>query len=398
MLLLQEKYHRMNKLLNEKQWRQYVAIEAQEKENIALVARTAKVSINTIKRGLSEIARGEVYTPGERIRRKGAGPKRIIEKDPGLKTDLEELLNPKGDPMSLVRWTTQSLAHLVVALEGKGHAIKKSALYEYLVSEGFSLKANKKNIEGVFHPDRDEQFEHIKKTCKQFEQRGSPIISVDCKKKELLGNFKNNGREWQPRGKNRSVNVYDFKSLADGTAIPYGIYDVLRNAGFINVGIDHETSSFAVESIRRWWRTVGTRLYPTKTELLITSDGGGSNGVKRRLWKTELQRFANETGLSITVTHLPPATSKWNKIEHRLFSFISINWRAKPLTSLEIIIELLNHTTTKEGLTVQAVIDKNTYPTKVKVSDEEFNAINIVRDAFHGDWNYIIKPQKSSVN
>jgi transposase len=394
MLLLKDKYRRMDKILNEKQWRQYLATEAEEKDNVAAVARAAHVSVNTIKRGLSEIANGDIYTPGDRIRAKGAGPKRIIEKDPTLKADLELLLKPKGDPMSLVRWTTKSLSNLVAAIENQGHSMKKSALYEYLISEGFSLKANKKNIEGVSHPDRDAQFEHINQACKIFEEKGNPIISVDCKKKELIGNFKNNGLEWQPKGKNTTVNVYDFKNLSDGKAVPYGVYDVIKNAGFVNVGIDHETSSFAVESIRRWWNTVGKRLYPDKTELLILSDGGGSNGVKRRLWKTELQQLANETRLSINVNHLPPATSKWNKIEHRLFSFISINWRANPLTSLEVIIELLNHTTTKEGLTVQAVIDKNIYPTKIKVSDKEFNAINIIRDDFHGDWNYTIKPQE----
>lgn len=393
MLLLKDKYQRMDSILNEKQWRQYLATEAEEKDNVALVARTAKVSINTIKRGLSEIASGDIYAPGDRIRAKGAGPKRIIDKDPTLKTDLELLLKPKGDPMSLVRWTTESLASLVCAIGEKGHTMKKSALYEYLISEGFSLKANKKNIEGVSHPDRNAQFEHINQTCKTFEAKGSPIISVDCKKKELIGNFKNNGREWQPKGQNRTVNVYDFKNLSDGKAVPYGIYDVIRNSGFVNVGIDHETSAFAVESIRRWWNTVGKKLYPGKTELLITSDGGGSNGVRNRLWKTELQNFSNETGLSITINHLPPATSKWNKIEHRLFSFISINWRAKPLTSLEVIIELLNHTTTKEGLAVQAVIDKNTYPTGIKISDKELKKLNIVRDDFHGDWNYTINPQ-----
>ena len=272
--------------------------------------------------------------------------------------------------------------------------MKKSALYAYLRSEGFSLKANKKDIEGLSHPDRDLQFQHIHQSCQGFEQQGHPMISVDCKKKELIGNFKNNGREWQAKGQNIAVNVYDFKNLSDGKAVPYGVYDVIQNAGFVNVGMDHDTASFAVESIRRWWQTLGIQLYPTQQELLILSDGGGSNGVKNRLWKKELQTLANETGLTITVHHLPPATSKWNKIEHRLFSFISMNWRAKPLTSLETIIELLNHTTTQEGLTVQAVLDQHRYPTKVRVSDQEMNSINLIRDAFHGEWNYTIKPQK----
>ena len=335
-----------------------------------------------------------IYTPGSRIRAKGAGPKRICDKDTTLKTDLEKLIEPKGDPMSLVQWTTKSLAHLVSALAEKKHTIKKSALANLLGADGFSLKANKKNIEGMSHPDRDLQFKHIKETCDTFEQAGNPIISVDCKKKELIGNFKNNGKEWQPKGKNEIVNVYDFKNLSDGKACPYGVYDIVCNSGFVNVGLDHDTAAFAVESIRRWWNTTGKKLYPNKKELLITSDGGGSNGTRNRLWKKELQRFSTETGLSVTVNHLPPATSKWNKIEHRLFSYISINWRGRPLTSLETIIELLSHTTTTKGLTVTAVIDTNIYPVGVKVSDDEFKQFNIIRDAFHGEWNYTIKPLK----
>lgn len=388
------KYERMRTLLNEKQWRQYLATEAEERENAALVAREAKVSINTITRGRLDIARGDLYTPGTRIRAKGAGPKRITDTDPALIEDLESLVDPKGDPMSLVRWTTKSLAHLVTSLGKKHHTIKKSALAALLSAQGFSLKANKKNIEGVSHPDRDLQFQHIKKTCASFEKNGYPIISVDCKKKELIGNFKNNGREWQGKGMDTVVNVYDFQSLADGKAAPYGVYDIVKNIGFVNVGVDHDTASFAVESIRRWWKAVGKKLYAGTRELLITSDGGGSNGVRNRLWKKELQRFSNETGLSVTVNHLPPATSKWNKIEHRLFSYISINWRGKPLSSLETIIELLSRTTTEKGLTVSAVVDKNSYPIGIKVSDEEMGRLHITRNEFHGDWNYTIEPQR----
>jgi transposase len=390
------KYQRMRVILNEKQWRQYLATEAEERKNVAVVAREAGVSINTITRGRLEIAAGTSYTPGSRIRAKGAGPKRIIETDTELVKDLEALLEPKGDPMSLLQWTTKSLANLVVSLEEKHHTIKKSALANLLGKLGFSLKANKKNIEGVSHPDRDAQFQQIQETCETFENKGNPIISVDCKKKELIGNFKNNGSEWQPKGRNTTVNVYDFKSLADGKAAPYGVYDLIRNTGFVNVGVDHDTASFAVESIRRWWNTVGQPLYPDKKELLITSDGGGSNGVRNKLWKKELQQLADETNLSITVAHFPPATSKWNKIEHRLFSYISINWRGKPLTSLETIIELISHTTTAEGLTVTAVVDQNIYPTGVKVSDAEMASINIVRNDFHGDWNYVIRPRTPS--
>ncbi len=238
-----------------------------------------------------------------------------------------------------------------------------------------------------------QQFGHITALCQQFEQKQALAISVDCKKKELLGRFKNQGREWQPKGHETQVNVYDYRSLADGKAIPYGIYDLVHNQGFVNVGIDHETAEFAVESIRRWWKRCGKQLYPEASELLITADGGGSNGVHNKLWKKALQRLANEEQLTITVAHYPPATSKWNKIEHRLFSFISINWRAKPLTSLETVIELISHTTTEEGLHVSAIKDSHTYPTGLTVSDAELQALNIVRDAFHGEWNYTIKPQ-----
>ena len=388
------KYERMSSLLNEKQWRQYLATEAEERGNIRLVAREARVSTNTIIQGKKEISSGDIYTQGSRIRNHGAGPKKIRDKDATLVSDLEKLVEPKGDPMAIIRWTAKSLTTLVAALTAMGHEIERTALAEVLHSLNFSLKANKKNIEGVSHPDRDEQFVYIKKTCEEFEQMGNPIISVDCKKKELIGNFKNNGKEWQPKGKNEIVNVYDFKNLSDGKAAPYGVYDILKNTGFVNVGIDHDTASFAAESIRRWWHTVGKKLYPDKKEILITSDGGGSNGTRNKLWKKELQRLSNETGLSIKVAHLPPATSKWNKIEHRLFSYISINWRGKPLTSLETIIELLSHTTTKEGLIVTAVVDQNTYPIGIKVSDEEMKKLNIIRNEFHGEWNYVISPQK----
>jgi transposase len=395
MLSAKDKYQHMGKLLNEKQWRQYLGTEALERDNISLVARNSGVAINTIKKGIKEIKNGDHYAPGGRIRAKGAGVKRIIDTDPTFKRDLEDIIEPKGDPMSPIRWTTRSLEHIVLALKERGHSMQKSALHRLLTKEGFSMKANKKNIEGISHPDRDQQFQHIKQTIGKFETSKLPIISIDCKKKELIGNFKNNGREWQGKGQNRVVNVYDFKNLSDGKAVPYGVYDVLQNTGFVNVGVDHDTAVFAGESVRRWWNQVGKTLYPEAKEILITSDGGGSNGVRNRLWKVTLQQISNETGLSITVTHLPPATSKWNKIEHRLFSFITINWRAKPLTSLETIIELLSHTTTKEGLKVTAMIDQNKYPTKIKVTDAQLATINIVRNSFHGEWNYTIKPQNT---
>ena len=380
-------------MLNEKQWRQYLAAEAKQRGSVSEVARAARVSLNTVKLGLKELEAGELYRPGERIRKAGGGMKKLVETDATLLADLEQELEPKGDPMSFLRWTTKSLAHVVKALAAKGHHIRKSALAEVLHAQGFSLRANKKTIEGKSHADRDAQFAHINSTCRAFEQQGAPIISVDGKKKELLGNFKNNGREWQAKGEDTRVNVYDFLSLADGKAIPSGIYDLVHKSGFVNVGIDHETAEFAVESIRRWWHTCGNSLYPEQKELLITADGGGSNGVKHRLWKKKLQDLANEEQLTITVVHYPPATSKWNTIEHRLFSCISINWRATPLTSLEVVLERISHTTTKEGLAVTALKDSHTYPTGIKVSDDELAALNLSRDSFHGEWNYTIKPQ-----
>jgi len=389
----EQAYQQMRSMLNEKQWRQYLAVEAKQRGSISQVAHEAGVSLNTVKRGLAELEAGESYQPGERIRKVGGGKKKVVETDLTLLADLEQELEPKGDPMSFVQWTSKSLAHLVEALEVKGHRIKKSALAEVLHAQGFSLHANKKTIEGKSHVDRDGQFAYINGACKQFEQKGAPIISVDCKKKELIGNFKNNGREWQAKGEQTEVNVYDFLSLADGKAIPYGVYDLVHKRGFVNVGIDHDTAEFAVESIRRWWQTCGKGLYPGKKELLITADGGGSNGARNRLWKKKLQELANEEHLAITVAHYPPATSKWNKIEHQLFSFISINWRAKPLTSLEVVLELISHTTTKEGLAVTAVKDSNTYPTGLKVSEDELATLNLTRDPFHGEWNYTIKPQ-----
>jgi hypothetical protein len=386
-----EQYAILRPTLNELQWRIYLGTESEKIGfgGISIVARDSGSDRKTIRKGVVE---SKQPFP-KRVRKIGGGRKGLKETDVTLVKDLEEILEPKGDPMTFVKWTTKSLAHLVASLEDKQHTIKKSALADLLATLGFSLKANKKNIEGVSHPDRDLQFKHIKNTCATFENKGSPIISVDCKKKELIGNFKNNGKEWQPKGKNTIVNVYDFMSLSDGKACPYGVYDTILNTGFVNVGINHDTASFAVESIRRWWKNVGKKLYPNKKELLITSDGGGSNGVRNKLWKKELQNFSNETKLAISVTHLPPATSKWNKIEHRLFSFISMNWRGRPLTSLETIIELLSHTKTDKGLTVTAIVDKNIYPTGVKVTDDEMKKLNILRDEFHGEWNYTIKPQ-----
>jgi len=390
-----DKYAQMQALLNEKQWRQYLALEAQDRGTIAGVARDAGVSRNTVKRGRQEMGAGDSYRPGQRIRNAGGGRKRLVDRDATLRADLEQELDPKGDPMRLVQWTTKSVAHLTTALAAKGHRIQRTAVAKLLHDLGFSLRANKKTIEGTPPPDRDAQFGHINHRCKEFEQRSEPIISVDCKKKELIGAFKNNGREWQAKGADTRVNVYDFLSLADGKAVPYGVYDLVHNRGFVNVGIDHDTAEFAVESIRRWWKTCGQQLYPDVRRLLITADSGGSNGARTRLWKQKLQELANEAQLAITVAHYPPATSKWNTIEHRLFAYISINWRATPLRSLETIIELISHTTTKEGLQVTAVKDSHAYPTGINVSDAEMAALNLSRDTFHGEWNYTLRPHEA---
>jgi hypothetical protein len=384
----------MRAALNERQWRLYLAMEAKKRGRggISQVAREADTTRKTIRKGIAEIESGQAYVAGDRVRSRGGGRKRLSTQDPTLLADLEALLDPKGDPMSLLKWTTKSISHLQQALGEKGHRVGETTIRRLLRAHDYTLQANKKEHEGASAPERDSQFAHIKEACARCEAAGQPIISVDCKKKELLGTFKNNGREWQPKGQPVPVNVYDFLSLAEGKALPYGVYDVVRNTGFVNVGQDHDTAAFAVESIRRWWHQHGQDAYPTAHELLIVADGGGSNSARGRLWKKELQGLATETGLIVRVCHLPPGTSKWNKIEHKLFSYISINWRARPLTSMETVIELISHTTTAGGLTVAAVADTNAYPTKIGVSDAELRALHLVRDAFHGDWNYALHP------
>ncbi len=388
-------YEIMHATLNERQWRVYLAVEAKKigRGGISQVAREAHATRDTIRRGVAEIEGGLAYVAGDRQRRPGGGRKRRSDQDPTLVADLEALLDPKGDPMSLLKWTTKSITHLQQALAAQGHTVGETTVRRLLQAHDYTLQANRKEHEGATDPDRDGQFTHIKDACAVFEQTSQPVISVDCKKKELLGNFKNNGQEWQPQGQPATVNVYDFLSLADGKAIPYGVYDVLHNTGFVNVGQDHDTAAFAVESIRRWWTQHGRARYADAQELLIVADGGGSNSTRARLWKRELQRLANETGLRVRVCHLPPGTSKWNQIEHKLFSYISVNWRARPLTSMETVIELISRTTTARGLRVTAVGDTNTYPTKIAVTDAEMEALNLLRDAFHGNWNYVILPQ-----
>jgi hypothetical protein len=388
-------YAVMRAALNERQWRVYLAVEAKKigRGGISTVAREAQSTRGTIRKGIVEVESGQPYVEGDRIRSSGGGRKRLSAQDPTLVSDLEALLDPKGDPMSLLKWTTKSISKLCTALQEQGHTVAETTVRRLLQAHDYTLQANKKAHEGASAPDRDGQFTHIKEECARFEEEGKPIISVDCKKKELLGNFKNNGQEWQPKGQPVTVHVYDFLSLADGKAIPYGVYDVLQNTGFVNVGQDHDTAAFAVESIRRWWQQHGQDRYAGARELLIVADGGGSNSTRGRLWKRELQCLANETGLTLRVSHLPPGTSKWNKIEHKLFSYISINWRARPLTSMETVIELISSTTTMGGLTVAAVVDTNSYPTKISVSQAELQALHLVRDPFHGDWNYALHPQ-----
>jgi hypothetical protein len=388
-----EQYRFLKKHLNERQWRLFLATEAKKYGfgGIRAVARLSGSHKNTVAHGIADM--NESSFPKDRIRRSGGGRKQLTMRNPTLEPDLEDLLEPKGDPMRTVQWTTKSPDKLASTLKQAGHKVSATTIVRILKAKEFSLQANKKNIEGVSHPDRDGQFELINATVKGFLATGDPIISVDAKKKELIGNFKNNGREWTPKGGATSVNVYDFPSLADGKAVPYGVYDIVHNAGYVNVGTDADTGAFSVESIRRWWNDYGKGHYPSNKRLLITCDGGGSNSSRGRLWKTQLQELATEIGLDITVRHYPPATSKWNKIEHRLFSYISINWRGKPLTCLETVIELISHTTTKGGLTVTAVADMNTYEKGLKISDEKMKALNLERHEFHGEWNYTIRPK-----
>ena len=383
--------------LDERQRRVLLAAEARSlgRGGVSAVARAARVSRPTIHKGLSELAEGpSAGEPVGRVRRPGAGRKRLREKDPGLLVVLEALVDPdtRGDPRSPLRWTCKSVRQLAEALSQQGHPVSHEVVRELLREAGYSLQANAKRLEGATHPDRDAQFRYLNEQVKEFLAKGQPVVSVDAKKKELVGRYKNAGREWQPTGEPEAVNVYDFLSQAEGRAIPYGIYEVGRNVGWVNVGRDHDTATFAAESLRRWWWAMGHAVYPQAKRWLVCADGGGSNGYRVRLWKVEVQRLADETGLPITVCHLPPGTSKWNKIEHRLFSHISLNWRGRPLTSYEVMVQLISATTTREGLQVHAQLDTDEYPTKVKVSDEQMATLNLRPHPFHGEWNYTIDP------
>jgi hypothetical protein len=381
--------------LDERGRRMWAAAEASShgRGGIAAVVRATGISEETVRRGMAEVASGE-RAPEDRVRRPGAGRPSIESREPGLGEALLELLEgaTRGDPESPLLWTSRSVANLTAALRSQGFEVAESTVRRQLQGLGFSLQANRKTHEGADHPDRDGQFRQIAAASTQALAAQQPLISVDTKKKELVGNYKNAGRELAPSGEPILVNTHDFPDRELGKAIPYGIYDVGRDEGWVSVGISADTASFAVAAIASWWKSLGAKRYPKATTLTITADCGGSNSYRTRLWKAELQRLADRTGLEIRVMHYPPGTSKWNKIEHRLFSYISINWRAKPLTSRRTVIDLISSTKTKTGLKVYARLDPKTYPTKVKVTDEQLSAINIEGDEFHPEWNYTITP------
>ena len=385
--------------LDERQRRLFAAAEAKAAGygGIAAVSRVTRIAASTIGRGLKDLEAPAPRSPGA-VRRPGGGRKSLSATNPRLLEDLNGLVEPsaRGDPMSPLRWTCKSLRRLSAELKKLGHQISHTVVGELLKKQKFSLQANRKTLEGADNPDRDAQFHFINDAVQAALAENQPVISVDTKKKELVGDFKNAGREWRPQGEPEDVRVHDFLIKDLGRAVPYGIYDLAANTGWVNVGIDNDTAAFAVQTIRRWWQDVGGVRYPLAKRLLITADGGGSNGSRVRLWKRELQRLADELGISIEVRHLPPGTSKWNKIEHRLFSFITQNWRAKPLVSYRVIVDLIAATTTETGLKVYCELDVNRYPKGILVSDDEMASLNIQRADFHGEWNYTIAPSNQT--
>jgi Rhodopirellula transposase DDE domain len=389
------RFREMAAVLNEQSRRRFVALETQAlgRGGVSVMSRISGLARSTIYRGLSDI-RDSVSAPPGRVRREGGGRKKKTTEDPTLVVDLRSLVTPvtRGDPMRSLLWTSRSLRHLVKELAKKGHHVSPTVVGNLLRDMGYRLQANSKTREGDKHIDRDAQFEYINRQAKAFLTANEPVISVDTKKKELVGNFKNNGREWRPKGRPELVNIHDFIDPKLKRAVPYGIYDITNNVGWVSVGTDHDTATFATHAIRRWWRTMGRKRHPNAKRLMISADAGGSNGYRVRLWKVELQKLAGELNLPITVCHLPPGTSKWNKIEHRLFSFITINWRGKPLRSYRTIVQLIAATTTDTGLKVRAELDENKYPKGVKVSDVQMAAVNLTRHSFHGDWNYTVSP------
>jgi len=371
---------------------------------ITLVAQATGLSRPTVAAGLRELqaygADPESVLDPASIRQPGAGRKPLTETDPTLRAALEKLVAPltRGDPESPLRWTCKSTTQLAQALTTQGHPVSPRKVAQLLKELDYSLQGTRKTLEGKDHPDRDAQFEYINSTVAAFQQRGQPVVSVDTKKKELIGPYRQGGQEWQPSGEPEAVNTYDFPNPEVGKGIPYGVLDLEQNVGWVSVGTDHDTAQFAVQTIRCWWVRMGQEVYPEATELLITADGGGSNGSRNRLWKAQLQKLADELGLTITVCHFPPGTSKWNKIEHRMFNHISMNWRGRPLLSHEVMVALIGSTTTQEGLRIEAAVDRGSYPTKLKVSNAEMAALEIEKAAFHGNWNYTIKPHPKSKN
>ena len=389
---IRERFSRLKPFLNEQLLRLYAAAEslAIGYGGSSVVSRETGVSRRAILVGVREIKHPE-HRINKGVRIAGAGRKKTSQKDPSLKADLEKLIEPttRGDPESSLRWTCKSVRKLAEELKRQGHKTSHRMVAELLHEMEYSLQANEKTKEGGKHPDRNAQFEYIAQKVQEYQEEGQPVISVDTKKKELVGDFKNPGKELRPKGSPEKVRVHDFEIPGFGKVAPYGVYDVAKNLGWVNLGTDNDTSAFAVESIRQWWLSMGSKMYPEAKKLLITADGGGSNGSKVKLWKLELQKLANELRIEIAVCHFPPGTSKWNKIEHKLFSFISQNWRGKPLLSHEVIVRLIAATTTKTGLRVTRSLDKKKYPKGIKVSKQEFGDISIQRNEFHGEWNYL---------
>jgi hypothetical protein len=397
---IRRKFRALRPRMDERLRRQWAAAEARElgRGGVTAVACATGMSRTTITVGGRELELPIKQREQEalRVRRPGGGRRSLSQTDPDLLAALEVLVEPvtRGDPESPLRWTCKSTAKLAAELTRQKHPVSDRTVATMLKQAGYSLQANRKTREGASHPDRNAQFEYLNACVRQFDRRGQPAISVDTKKKELVGDFKNGGREWRPHGQPEEVRVHDFQDKTLGKAIPYGVYDILNNQGWVNVGIDHDTAQFAVHSIRRWWRQMGERRFPRATELLITADGGGSNSSRSRLWKLSLQSLADDLGLKLFVCHFPPGTSKWNKIEHRMFSFITQNWRGKPLVSHQAIVNLIAGTTTRTGLIVKAALDTNHYATKIKVSNAELAKVRLTPHEFHGEWNYTISPRK----
>jgi Rhodopirellula transposase DDE domain len=397
---IRDKFELLRPLMNERLRRQWAACETLTlpRGGATLVARATGLSRTTIWAGRKELRQQAELPPEdiqpERIRAPGGGRHLAEDDDPALIRDLEALVEAttRGDPQSPLRWTCKSTRKLAAELGRLGHRVSHVTVAALLHDLDYSLQGNRKTKEGKEHPDRDAQFEHINRQVRAFQRQGQPVVSVDAKKKELVGDFKNPGREWHRRGHPEEVRAKDFPDKQLGKVIPEGVYDLTHNAGWVSVGIDHDTADFAAESIRRWWQEMGQPLYPRAKKLLLTADAGGSNGYRSRLWKVALQRLADDLGLRISVCHFPPGTSKWNKIEHRLFCHITKNWRGKPLSSRAVVVNLIGNTKTRTGLQIQAELDTNTYPTGIEVSDEELATVHIVRDVFHGEWNYTIAP------